>query len=86
MATTTETSTITIKIDKDLLKQIEERAAKENQTTDEVANELLRNSLRPYKLELEGWPAKLRPGVDLTDREKLYDLMEGTDLAEKYGR
>jgi hypothetical protein len=78
-----------IAIEDDVLKQLEEKAAKESRTTDEVANELLRQSFeaaKPYKLELEGWKTELQPGVDLTDRDKLYDLMDGDELLKKYGR
>ena len=48
-----------------------------------VANELLRDGLArlaepaPYKLTLEGWEAEEQPGVDLLDRDKLFDLMDG---------
>jgi hypothetical protein len=35
----------TITVDEDLLKQLEEKAAKESRTADEVANEMLRQSL-----------------------------------------
>lgn len=77
----------TIAIDEELLKQIEEKAAKESRTAEEVANELLRQSLaKPYKLELQGWNAELRPGVDLTDRDKLYELMDGPEYWDKYRR
>jgi len=79
----------TITIDEDLLKRIEEKAAKESRTAEQIANELLRSSLngqKPYKLELEGWNAQLRPGVDLSDRNQMYELMDGDELAKKYGR
>lgn len=32
---------------------------------------------RPYKLKLRGWSAELQPGVDITDRDKLYEILEG---------
>jgi plasmid stability protein len=76
----------TITIDDDVMKDLAERAAKESRSADDVANELLRKSVKPYKLELEGWPAELKPGVDLTDRNKLYELMDGAELVKKYGR
>jgi hypothetical protein len=43
---------------------------------------LLRQGLtsrpRPaYRLKLEGWSAQEQPGVDLLDRDKLVDLMNG---------
>jgi hypothetical protein len=79
----------TITIDEDLLKQIEEKAAKESRTAEEVANELLREALeKPYKLELEGWKWKteLQPDIDLTDRNKLYDILDGPEYWDKYRR
>jgi hypothetical protein len=49
----------------------------------DLASELLKDGLdrllepTPYTLELEGWNAATQPGVDLLDRDKLFDLMEG---------
>lgn len=49
----------------------------------ELANDLLRDGLArlhdpiPYTLEMEGWEAATQPGVDLLDRDKLFDLMDG---------
>ena len=31
----------------------------------------------PFKLILKGWKARTRSGVDLLDRDKLFDLMDG---------
>ena len=47
-----------------------------------VTNDLLRAGLRRssatrYRLRLRGWKAELRPGVDILDRDKLFDLMDG---------
>jgi plasmid stability protein len=73
----------TLAIDDDLLKRIKEKAASEGRPMQDVANELLRQALiqqktrRPLKLELRGWKAKERSGVDLFDRDKLFDLMDG---------
>jgi plasmid stability protein len=73
----------TLAIDDDLLKRIKEKAAREGRALQDVANELLRLALvqqkpkRALKLELRGWKAKERPGVDLLDRDKLFDLMDG---------
>jgi predicted transcriptional regulator len=78
----------TIAIDEDLLRRIEEKAARESRTAEEVANELLRKSLdaaKPYKLELKGWDAELQPGIDLTDRDKLYDILDGPDEMKRRG-
>jgi plasmid stability protein len=73
----------TLAIDDDVLRQIKERAAREGRTFQDVANELFRQALarRPPRprtqLKLQGWQAAERPGVDLLDRDKLFDLMDG---------
>lgn len=72
----------TLAIDDDLLKSIKEKAAREGRTFQEVANELLRDALHRHKpaktkLVLRGWKAVEQPGVDLFDRDKLFDLMDG---------
>jgi plasmid stability protein len=73
----------TLAIDDDLLKRIKEKAAREGRTLQDVVNELLRQALvqqkpkRALKLKLRGWKATERPGVDLLDRDKLFDLMDG---------
>lgn len=64
-----------------LLRRLKEKAAREGRTLQAVANDLLRQGLaRPehggdYRLEVEGWEAEQQPGVDLLDRDKLFDLM-----------
>ncbi|MBW1979918.1 MAG: DUF2191 domain-containing protein [Deltaproteobacteria bacterium] len=73
----------TLTIDEDLLKQLKQNAASEGKTLAALVNDLLRHSLasrsqqRDYKLDLEGWDAELQPGVDILDRDKLFDLMNG---------
>lgn len=72
----------TLKIDDSVLRQIKQRAAAEGRTLQDVANQLLRRALtslerEPYTLEIEGWKADLQPGVDLLDRDKLFDVMDG---------
>lgn len=72
----------TLAIDDDLLRRLKERAVREGRTFQEVANELLREALaprtpKPQPLMLRGWNAVERPGVDLLDRDKLFDLMDG---------
>jgi Ribbon-helix-helix protein, copG family. len=74
----------TLAIDDDLLRKIREKAAREGRPLQDVANELLRQALvqqkgpaRKHKLVLRGWTAKERPGVDLLDRDKLFDLLDG---------
>lgn len=69
-------------IDDALLREIKKKAAVEGRTLQDVANDLLRQALRArsperYSLRLHGWEAKEQPGVDLLDRDKLFDLMDG---------
>jgi plasmid stability protein len=73
----------TLTLDDDLLRQLKAKAAQQGTTLGAVVNDLLRHALavqsqrRPYKLELEGWEAQPQPGVDILDRDKLFDLMNG---------
>jgi len=73
----------TLTLDDDLLKQLKENAARQGKTLAALVNDLLRHALvirsrrQPYKLELGGWEAELQPGVDVLDRDKLFDLMNG---------
>ena len=73
----------TLTIDDDVLKRMKEKAAREGRTLQEIANELLKHALPPQrsqktiKLVLRGWKAATRAGVDLLDRDKLFDLMDG---------
>jgi plasmid stability protein len=71
----------TLAIDDDLLQRIKEKAARERRTFQGVANDLLRQALAPQRgkpkpLSLQGWKASERPGVDLLDRDSLFDLMD----------
>jgi plasmid stability protein len=73
----------TLAIDEDLLRSLKGKAAREGRTLQDVANEVLRQGLAKqtqrsdYLLELEGWAAEQQPGVDILDRDKLFDLMDG---------
>ena len=73
----------TLAIDDDLLTRLKEKAARERRSLQDVANELLRQSLaeqatrKRIKIQLRGWRAVQQPGVDLLDRDKLFDLMDG---------
>lgn len=69
-------------IDDAVLRQIKKKAAAEGRTLQDVANDLLRQALHgrargQFSLQLRGWEAKEQPGVDLLDRDKLFDLMDG---------
>jgi plasmid stability protein len=69
-------------IDDGLLRELKKRAAGEGRTLQGLVNELLRKALttprrEPFKLKLQGWKATEQPGVDVLDRDKLFDLMNG---------
>jgi hypothetical protein len=71
----------TLVIDEGLLRQIKRKAADEGRTFQAVANELLRQALakpaaKPYRLKWKGWKAELSPGVDISDRNSLFDFMD----------
>lgn len=73
----------TLRIDDDLLRRLREKAARDGRSLQDVTNELLRYGLMrqndppAFDLDLEGWEAEAQPGVDLLDRDALFDLMEG---------
>lgn len=67
----------------DLLRRLKETAAREGRSMQDLANDLLRDGLArlkeppSYRLDLQGWEADTQPGVNLLDRDNLFDLMEG---------
>ncbi|HZL84800.1 MAG TPA: DUF2191 domain-containing protein [Candidatus Krumholzibacteria bacterium] len=73
----------TLTIEDDLFRRLKTLAANQGKPMATVVNELLRQALAagkrrsPFKLELEGWDAETQPGVDILDRDKLHDLMNG---------
>jgi hypothetical protein len=72
----------TLTIDDQLLRELKKKAAEEGRTLQSVTNDLLRRSLRArpegrYQLRLRGWKATELPGVNLLDRDSLFDLMDG---------
>ena len=73
----------TLTLDEDLLKTLKASAGRRGITLASLVNELLRQALatqarrQGYALKLEGWDAQLQPGVDILDRDKLFDLMNG---------
>ncbi len=72
----------TLLLDDALFRQLKKRAAEEGESLKATINDLLRRALarspRPsYRLKLQGWEASEQPGVDLLDRDKLFDLMGG---------
>jgi len=71
----------TVTIEDELLLELKRKAAQEGRTLQAVINDLLRRSLiasprEPYRLRLRGWKAAELPGVDLLDRDALFDLMD----------
>jgi hypothetical protein len=71
----------TLKIDDTVLRRIKQLAAAEGRTLQAVANDLLRKALagttrERYTLKLRGWKATAQPGVDIADRDKLFEIMD----------
>jgi len=71
----------TIAIDDDLLRDLKRRAAKDGVSLSALVNRLLRAGLREraaFRLHLTTVKGDgLRPGVDLDDKDALFDLMDG---------
>ena len=72
----------TLTIDDQLLRELKKKASEEGRTLQAVTNDLLRRSLtptrvKPFRLRLRGWKAAEQPGVDLLDRDALFNLMDG---------
>ncbi|MEW6323479.1 MAG: DUF2191 domain-containing protein [Acidobacteriota bacterium] len=72
----------TLDIDDAVLKELRKKAAAEGRTLQAVVNEHLKRATArpagpPYRLQLGGWRAEVRPGVDLCDRDALFDLLDG---------
>ncbi len=69
----------------DVLKMARRKAARENRSLREVINECLRLGLalgekpggKRYVFRLKTVRGRTMPGVDLHDRDKLFDLMDG---------
>lgn len=71
----------TFVLDDDVLKTLKQRAAEEGRPVQSLANDLLRAALfrknvATYRLKLKGWRATLRAGVDIRDRDSLFEAME----------
>lgn len=72
----------TLKIDESVLRRLKQRAAAEGTSLQDLANQLLRRGLTsparvPYTLAMKGWKAVSQPGVDVLDRDSLFDVMDG---------
>lgn len=75
-------SRTTLDIDDQILRLLKKRAAEQGRTLQAVVNEFLKRAAAApagpaYRLGLKGWSAELRPGVNLFDRDALFDLMDG---------
>jgi Bacterial antitoxin of type II TA system, VapB len=74
----------TLTLDDDVLKAAKRLAREQDRPLKDVINEALRHGLaradarRPpaYTFRLKTVDGRLLPGVDLTDRDKLFELME----------
>jgi hypothetical protein len=74
----------TLTLDDDVLKAARRRAREQDRPLKDVINEALRQGLAlgegsptpPYQFRLKTVEGRLLPGVDLTDRDKLFELME----------
>ena len=69
-------------LDDQLFRELKKKASEEGRTLQALTNDLLRRSLSPgpaksYRLRLRGWKATEQPGVNLLDRDALFDLMDG---------
>ncbi len=74
----------TLTIEDDVMRRARKKAAEEGRPLKDVINDALRFGLeaerasrKSYRFKLRTVEGKTLPGVDLTDRDKLFDLMEG---------
>ena len=75
-------SRTTIDIEDDLLRRLRQKALDEGRALQSVTNDLLRAALHraprsTFRLKLEGWRAEEQAGVDIVDRDQLFDVMDG---------
>ncbi len=75
----------TLDIDDRLMRLVKKQAVESGQTITGVIENALREALvrqkavraKPFKLRWRTVRGRLQPGVDLTDRDALYERMEG---------
>lgn len=74
----------TLNLEDELMKAVKRKAAETGRTMTEVIEGSLRETLlrrpatkRAYRLRMVTVKGRRRPGVDLTDRDALYEVMEG---------
>lgn len=68
-------------LDDAVFKRMKKRAADEGRSVQSLVNDLLRRALaqpesKPFRLKLRPWKAELRPGVDISDRNSLFDVFD----------
>jgi hypothetical protein len=76
----------TLELDDQVMKAVKRAAVESGRTMTAVIEESLRDTLlrrrtggetKPYKLVLPTVKGRKKPGVDLTDRDSLFEIMEG---------
>ena len=73
----------TITFDHELLRKLKSDAAAKGVTLSDFVNSLLKQAIgkkkkqEQFKLHFTGWEADVQPGVDILDRDKLFDLING---------
>lgn len=75
----------TLDLDDELMRTVKRKAAERKTTMTAIVEEALRESLgrgtrpseKPFKLAWVTVEGRLLPGVDLADRDALYERMEG---------
>lgn len=72
----------TLAIEEHLLRQLKQRAALRGSSLQSLVNDLLRQALAthakaPFRLRLGSFDAVQNPNVDITDRNSLFDAMDG---------
>lgn len=76
----------TLTIDDDIMRRLRQKAVADDRPLKDIVNEVLRCGLAgpglessTYTFRLTTVPGRLLPGIDLTDRDKLFDLLDGRD-------
>lgn len=74
----------TLDLEDGLVRAAKRKAVEAGTTLTRVIEDALRQTLRPqekakkpFRLKLLTFKGKLKPGVDLSDRDSLYEIMEG---------
>jgi len=74
----------TLILDDQLMREIKSRAARNGTTVTAIVDRALREHVNQdkavkadYRLKMPTVGGKLRPGVDLADRDRLHDIMDG---------